>query len=164
MKEVDLWIGDIILLKKSGNQGKYAGKTQDGKFKITLPNGKTILTTLSNMQLAPPVKEEVILHFDDMKVSNTNKFDQLRSIDLHIDKLAPHLERAKAERILRYQLDACKQFLDEAFHGGRKIVTIIHGKGEGVLRSEVQHLLKMNDRVGVMSEINDGGATEVWFK
>lgn len=61
-----------------------------------------------------------------------------------------------------------EKFLDDAMLAGLKTVTIIHGKGEGILRKAVNKVLKENTmvdsfRVGGLSE-GSTGATIVYLK
>ena len=60
------------------------------------------------------------------------------------------------------------KFIDDAILAGYKTLTIIHGKGEGVLRRKVTEVLKTSDavesfRLGGLSE-GAGGATIVYLK
>jgi len=42
-------------------------------------------------------------------------------------------------------------------------ITIIHGIGEGVLKSEIQHLISLFDKKIYCQEINNGGGTKLFF-
>ena len=86
-----------------------------------------------------------------------------KEIDLHLDVLDPKRQISQ-HRMLDYQIEACKKFLNAALEARYRTVVVIHGKGSGILKQEIQHLLKMSDLVDYSFEINNGGATEVWLK
>ena len=54
--------------------------------------------------------------------------------------------------------------MDNAENAGLKLLTIIHGKGTGVLKSETIHMLKGRSSVMQWIEVHQGGAQEVWLK
>ena len=67
-------------------------------------------------------------------------------------------------RIIAFQLDKCKAFIQHAIDARMNIITIIHGKGEGVLRAEVHHLARLFDEVKFVIPKENSGATEVWLE
>ena len=40
---------------------------------------------------------------------------------------------------------------------------IIHGKGEGVLRQEIRHMISLEPKIKLQISVNHDGATEIWF-
>ena len=78
--------------------------------------------------------------------------------------LNPSLQTGRAEHIVDFQIKAAKTFIEKSIDQGTRKILIIHGKGEGVLKSEILHLLSLNDSVQFTFDKNNGGATEVWFK
>ncbi len=163
----DLWIGDLLQLKNSGRIGKFTGTKPDGKL-IVQTDDNIIITPLSNVtQYTPPQDPDLGLDFDlDYKskaIDNISELKNLSQIDLHISILAPHMENQPAARILDFQMKSFNDFVNDAYARKRNTVKIIHGKGEGVLKTEVQYHLKRDNRVSMISEINKGGATDVWF-
>ena len=158
----DLWIGDELQLIKSGRPGRYDGTTKDGKIRIKIDENKIIKTTLKNVKPYTPPKEKIKLQLGK-ELNKTVPYDDQNFIDLHIKVLAPHLENQPSVRILDYQISAIELFLDNAYSRHLNIVQIIHGKGEGVLRTEIRHRLRSDPRVKLQIDINDGGATEVWL-
>lgn len=162
----DLWIGDLLLLRKSGRKGIYKGVNKNGKLRIDI-DGKIVLTSKSNVVIIEE-DEEVQDYFDFADDSDTSQsikdFCSGDTIDLHIEKLAPFMVNELPLRIIDYQLRKCKEFINEAIRRNIKIIKIIHGKGDGTLRNEVHHLLDLYDEVNIKIPVNDGGATEVWFR
>ncbi len=157
-----LWVGDLLLLKKSGRIGKFLSIVSDSKIKITIGE-KIILTKISNIEIAPEQKEKPLL-LDQKPLIDTQIPKTLESsIDLHIDVLHPSLTNSIPERIIDYQVKAVKHFIEDSIAAKSLKIEIIHGKGEGVLKSEVLHLLSLYDEVTFTFDLNQGGATEVWF-
>ena len=160
----DLWIGDIVILKKSGRIGKFSGKTEGSKLKVKVGE-KVVITSPSNIELAPegthinPIVEKKAE--DTLDETTSAPTD---TIDLHIDILNPSMKHGRAERIIDYQVKAAKSFIDASLENEVRRILIIHGKGEGVLKSEVDHLLSLYDEVEFSFRRNNGGATEVWLK
>jgi hypothetical protein len=58
-----------------------------------------------------------------------------REIDLHIEKLAPHLVGASAEVIFSYQVDFMERYLLDCHAKGYRDVIVIHGVGKKKLQS-----------------------------
>lgn len=160
IEEEDLWIGDKVRLKKSGRIGKYEGKNQQGKLKVSL-GFKTVLTSAANLEVIAYESPKTNPIIDD-SIQETISFDS-KVLDLHMEILNPKMANALPERIIAYQISKAKDFLQFSINKGWITCVIIHGRGEGVLRSEIHHLLSMTDKVKHYNLINNNGATEVWF-
>lgn len=160
MKIQDLWIGDAVMLKRSGQQGTYEGIDDSGKLIVKI-EGKVFFSTIDNLELSPEKIESKEIFFDENHVSNDISIKD--AIDLHIEIIAPHMKNELPSRIVSFQMEKCKKYIEKAIDSKMKIVTIIHGKGEGVLRSEVHHLLSLYDEVKFVIPKHNSGATEVWF-
>ena len=65
---------------------------------------------------------------------------------------------------LDFQLMQCKKFLDQAVQSRASRIVIIHGRGAGILKDQVCHLLEDYQQVYQQFEINRGGALEVWLR
>ena len=159
----DLWIGDLVLLKKSGRIGKFDGRSGHKKIKVKVGE-KTVVTPIGNVELAP--EGTTVSEFD----YSTRPKKEIKSIvtlsntiDLHIETLNPSLRSNRVERIIDFQIKAAKTFIEDSIKNRTKKILIIHGKGEGVLKSEVNHLLTLYNDVQFTFDKNNGGATEVWF-
>jgi hypothetical protein len=91
-------------------------------------------------------------------------------IDLHIEELLEYSSGLTNHEIVQKQLTACRAFVQHAIKHKQKRIVLIHGKGAGVLKSEIRHYLNRLDNDGsVQIEYHDanfnrygnGGATEV---
>ncbi len=96
---------------------------------------------------------------------STYDFPRAAEIDLHIEKLAPHLASAPGDVIFQYQREVLVRYLDWAYQEKLLSVRVIHGKGSSRLR---QSLLDLCDQSGWKAEVlmtppYSGGATKVSF-
>lgn len=158
----DLWIGDEVLIKSSLEQGLYEGHNANGQQRIRIGQ-KIKLVNLEDLELAPKRKDEPELKLiETVKNEMKGYFDP--EIDLHFEKLFPNESKPIHEMILRKQLEKCRIHVQRAIDRKVPIVTIIHGKGKGQLKLEVEHLLKEFEEMQFSLTKNNGGATEVWFK
>jgi dsDNA-specific endonuclease/ATPase MutS2 len=99
----------------------------------------------------------------------SNRNNQLVfEVDLHIEKLIGNKKQHLSNfDILTIQLEEAKKTIDYAISKRYQRVVLIHGVGEGVLKTELEYLIK---RYGNLSyqEANYGkygmGATEIYIK
>ena len=105
---------------------------------------------------------------------NTTEAEKVSSpseIDLHIEVLYPEAVHWTVADILQKQMIACRAFVEKAVAKKKKQVVIIHGKGEGVLKSEIyRYLNRAQDYLHISISYNDAdyrqfgtGATQVNF-
>lgn len=66
----------------------------------------------------------------------------LPEIDLHIDEITPYANRMTSGEKLEYQINYLKEAIDCACLKKVRRLIIIHGVGEGVLKTEVRKYLK----------------------
>lgn len=157
----DLWVGDELILKKSGRKVSFAGINKDGRLKVKAGD-KTILTTLRNVQLyvAPEEQPDMSWIQEQDEVSSYDPYFET-TIDLHLDALASDPSSIASTNVLQFQLRALDTFLAKAIEKKVPYITIIHGKGAGVLRDEVLSRLTHHVRVDWQQVVNDGGAIQV---
>ena len=156
----ELWVGDKLQVKSTGIVGKY--HSHKGSFVIIDCKGNKISADKSDIRMYTQPKEEVVMTFEDEVVPVKNiKFND--TLDLHIHKLAPHMEHQEQSRILDFQIEKARQFIHYAIDNKRYHLLIIHGKGSGVLKAETLEMLKEFHKVRYTFDKNDGGATEVWL-
>lgn len=156
----EIWIGEKLQIISSGRVGTFKGIHKNGKARIE-SQGKIYLATGQNLRIFNPAEAKEILVFEDDKAVKKNIMDFERSLDLHIDKLKPDLVTALPERILDYQIKAFESYLDEACSIGVSEVTIIHGKGKGVLKQSILTMISSDKRIKLYTEINQGGALQL---
>ncbi len=163
-----LWIGDLVQVVSSGRQGKFEGLNKEGKARVSIDD-KIFLVTDNNLR---PVSEKE--YFPDIheflqndsqqdKKSEPLKIKFDHTIDLHLEKLAPHMQNELPARILEFQVQKSEAFIKDAISKKYPHITIIHGKGEGVLKAQIEEQLKSFTQVRFTFSKNGGGAVEVWL-
>ncbi|MEZ4911902.1 MAG: Smr/MutS family protein [Saprospiraceae bacterium] len=168
----DFWIGDKVLLRSSKRIGVYQGKSKDGRAKIKIEN-KIIITNESNVEIIPENEQYfdidtfLTLEKDQEIVSENQKLPKKvklhHTLDLHIEVLAPEMKHLPSGQILNFQVEKCKAFIEQNLQQGTSHITIIHGKGQGVLKSAIEAALKEFHQIKLTSTKNNGGALDVWF-
>jgi dsDNA-specific endonuclease/ATPase MutS2 len=110
-------------------------------------------------------KEPVKRSFTKEKKSKKEEF--VMEVDLHIEKLVQNFRGMSNFDILNIQMDTVKHKLEFAIKNRLPKMVLIHGVGEGVLKSEIEFFLLRYDNV-VFQEANfqkyGFGATEVYIK
>lgn len=163
---LDLWIGDAVKLISSGKTGIYEGlfnnkakiKTRSG-YVFTDPEDIRVIpeSEISEEIIEPKKPKTPLIKHKEKKEPN----DPI--IDLHIEKLNPAMKNAVPELILNYQLRRAESFLNDIIKRRHYRSVIIHGKGQGALKMEIEHLVKNYDELNYFKSINEGGAIEVFF-
>jgi hypothetical protein len=93
-------------------------------------------------------------------------------VDLHIEVLLEEHRGLSNFDIVQVQMRTCRAAVQNAIHNHTKKLILIHGKGEGVLKSEIHYYLnQLSNTAGrhfvfhdaSFTEYGHGGATEVLF-
>jgi len=87
--------------------------------------------------------------------------------DLHIEKLVKNFKHLNNFDILTIQLDTAKRHLDFGMRNRIPKIVLIHGVGEGILKSELDFLLARYDGIDFREasfQKYGQGATEVYFR
>jgi len=87
-------------------------------------------------------------------------------VDLHIHQLLSSTKGMQNHDMLNLQLDTAKRRLDFAISKRIQRVVFIHGVGEGVLKLELEYLLKRYDGIDFYPadyQKYGHGATEVYI-
>lgn len=126
-------------------------------------SGKLLIPFESSKKQAEP---NFPINSFTQKLQNLEKKAEIGPIlDLHIEKLAPHLKNDSADVIFSYQLRALEQYIDKAQRCGYGSVVIIHGIGNLRLRKAVEAFCQEE---GFRFELltfkpYDGGATRLYL-
>ena len=85
---------------------------------------------------------KVLGKIDLSKSTKKTKLNKDYEIDLHIDHESKiNIGKSNGE-IVQIQLDTAKEFLNKSMLSGKKEIVIIHGVGNGRLKTEIRKLLK----------------------
>ncbi|HOB19824.1 MAG TPA: endonuclease MutS2 [Candidatus Atribacteria bacterium] len=112
---------------------------------------------------------KINVHISDLRRTEEDKPKQPktgRAVNLRMPSISPELDlRGQSAEDAMLNTD---RYLDEAFLAGLKEVTLIHGKGTGVLRNAIQQLLRNHPhvdsfRLGKFGE-GESGVTVVVLK
>lgn len=114
-----------------------------------------------NNDLAPTRKQKEL----QKKLEKTER--GIPEFDLHIEKLVRNFRGMSNFDILTLQLETAKRHVDFAIRNRIPKIVFIHGVGEGILKSELDFLLKNYEQLS-FSDANYQkyglGATEVYFR
>lgn len=179
-------VGDSVTILHDTIEGKVIEilpnqiKIEDSDgFERTFPKNRVVLKQGFDSYRI----EADIIRKDSIKESKLNAKQTQRKfiknspverveIDLHIEELREHCTHLTNFEIVQIQMTACRAFVQESIELGRKKVVLIHGKGQGVLKSEIhQYLDRLSNNSGIQLEYHDapfsrygvGGATQVLF-
>jgi dsDNA-specific endonuclease/ATPase MutS2 len=163
----DYWIGDIVRLKGHEGTGTFVGDVSKSKAKVNV-GGRIMLVNKNDLSLAPEDTDEQKAKLDNLlhDLKTPTKSSKAKpvpdDIDLHMEVLDPQ-HRIHQNRVLDYQVDHAKRYVEAALSAHKRVITIIHGKGTGLLKTAVLNYLKSLPQVGHLIDKHNGGATEVWF-
>lgn len=161
----DFWIGDWIKIITTKKIGKYEGEI-NGKAKIKIGNN-IYLINLVDIVLLPEDEIPKSINKNQKEAPKKIKSSFLpfnNTLDLHIEKLAPKMINERAEVLVNLQIKQAENFINEAIKRKQINIVLIHGKGIGALKLEIEHLLKSFPEVYFTKTINNGGATEILFQ
>lgn len=167
----NLWVGDKVYVKSKAKIALWEDQIDQTSAKLKI-DGNFVIVELSDIDEFKPGKREdkklteLKRELNQNKPTKATKISEQseKTIDLHIEKLKPDLARALPQMILNHQLMRFKVFLDDAIDQRKMMINVIHGKGNGTLKAEVNSMLKNHINVKSTYDKNEGGTTEVWFQ
>ncbi|MBE6041023.1 MAG: endonuclease MutS2 [Clostridiales bacterium] len=140
-----------------GMKVKYTKLDQTGEV-VSLPNSKgKLFIMLGSMRTAVNINDIVIAESEKEGNKEKNKrkysgmsFGKTKTIRPEINLIGKNLDEA---------VDLMSKYIDDAFLAGLGTVHVIHGRGEGILRSGLRAELKKNKHVKSFKSApyNDGG-------
>ena len=128
--------------------------------------------TLNRHDFAPKNPKAIISEKETLKVKNNKRVkpkdrtQPLMEVDLHIHQLVATERGLQAHDKLEIQIDTAKRQLEFAIRKGIQRIVFIHGIGAGVLRAELEYMLRRYDNVS-FEDANfqkyGRGATQVYI-
>lgn len=170
---IDDNINGVVL---SVNGDKVVIETPDG-FRLTFTSAELIKTD-DIISFEDDVNEHNIADvkkYKDIHVSKhlpkTKKVKEKYAaveFDLHIEQLVPNKKGMSNHEILTLQAETAKRHIEFAIKKRIPRIVLIHGVGEGVLKSELKFLLEKYEEILRFQDGNyqkyGQGATEIIFR
>jgi dsDNA-specific endonuclease/ATPase MutS2 len=162
--------GEIIFI----NNNKVIIQTEES-FELEFEASQLIKTQNSKLLRTSVITEDTLQKISadnkpkgkkSLGVKHKERVQPAMEVDLHIDKLLPTTRGMQKHDILTYQLDTVKRQLAFAMSKRIQRVVFIHGVGEGVLKLELEYLLKQYDNLKFYDANYQKyglGATEVYI-
>ena len=172
-------LGDLVSVVHETIEGKVirvesneiAIEDLDGFNRIYRPTELSLKKSYSDYGLTEDIVEKEIEAKIKSLIPESQAIKKFE-IDLHIEELLDDHSFMTNHEILTKQMNSCRQFIQRAITANMNRVVIIHGKGEGVLKSEIiSYLSKLKNHhdfnieffEAPYTEYGMGGATEVRF-
>ena len=166
-------IGDKVILKKDRTKATVLLVIGDRKVKIKDEYGFKYIINNSDILPLNKSTDTIISYGKTFEVKDEDKQKEIRKkthfnktdsrgrvkIDLHIEQITSYYHHMQNSEIVQIQMEYCKKELDQSMIKHKESIEIIHGIGEGVLKSEVHKLLNLYNLT--FFESNNGGSTEV---
>lgn len=155
----ELWIGDRLRIKADGRLATFEGQINE---QLRVRVGEKLMVMHVDMLEIAPEEKEITMPI----VQESRSFDPINfetHLDLHLESLDPSRKNDSPIQIRAYQIRRCREFLESALRLKIREVTIIHGKGEGVLKSDVLQLLSEFSGISAIEELHQGGAQRIRF-
>ena len=142
-----LKVGDLVKVLSLGQNGTILS-LPDGKGEMSVQVGNLkVNAALKNIMLLSQGTKKQPEKLPKTKYASLYK-DKARNVSLSINVRGKMLEEALAE---------VDKYIDDAFMAKLEKVTIIHGRGEGILRRGIQEMLSKNRHI---KEFRDGHFNE----
>ncbi len=121
--------------------------------------------TFSNSSFQEVVSQKEIPKKKSGKVKPKERFEPIFEVDLHIHQLTKSTRGMTNHDMLTLQLDTAKRQLEMAIHKRFQKIVFIHGKGEGVLKLELDYLFSRYNVKFYEANFQKygSGATEVYI-
>lgn len=162
----ELWIGDWLMIKSNGIKGQFNGLDEKGNILIRTKDQDKIFVLSSDIEKIPDEQDVLVeIHNESIheKEQDTEYADDFGdTLDLHYEELIqlyPHLSGSKLE----FQVDVCTRFIKSAIHSRLPNIQIIHGRGQGILKNEVEYLLKQYNEITIISSNPNLASVDAWL-
>ncbi|MDY5194298.1 MAG: DUF2027 domain-containing protein [Candidatus Aphodosoma sp.] len=99
--------------------------------------------TISAEKIQEAINTKEVKNEENRKTTHKKRDkNDIIELDLHINELLDNTNGMSRGDMLKYQLDEAEKLIKQHLnHKGQKIV-LIHGKGEGILRAEIEKMIK----------------------
>jgi len=143
---------------------------QKTKQRIPLMETEGYMIQLDDLATTPDpemLRQQMMSPNTKQEIQIPNHRIAFREIDLHIEKLEKNSGDLSAAEILSIQIRHFEKAFDKAILDGVEKLIVIHGAGNGILRTEVQKRLSGNSQIKYFKDAQKErfgyGATEIQF-
>lgn len=173
--------GDAVIVLDEAFEGKVIDQkgtdvtieTTDG-FVLVFQSNELILNrkqglnfNIPNQNIDEIIKQKEIPKPRSFEKVKKTKEQPVPEFDLHIEKLVKNYKSMNNYEILTLQTETAKRHIDFAIKNRIPKIVLIHGVGEGVLKSELDFMLSRYDNI-IYQDANYQkyglGATEIYIK
>ena len=135
---------------------------------LKINNSNNLMNTIKRINVVEIVKEkEIPKPRSFVKEKKDKREIPALEFDLHIEKLVPNKRGMSNYDILTLQTETAKRHIEFAIKNRIPKIVLIHGVGEGILKSELDFLLGRYDNIAFQDanyQKYGQGATEVFIK
>ena len=135
---------------------------------LKINNSSNLMDSIKRINTAEIVKEkEIPKPRSFVKEKKDKREIPAPEFDLHIEKLVPNKRGMSNYDILTLQTETAKRHIEFAIKNRIPKIVLIHGVGEGILKSELDFLLGRYDNIAFQDanyQKYGQGATEVFIK
>lgn len=130
---------------------------------VVISENQFVLSRYSDVLNEDMLKKEIDFPKKKQKVVKKSKQPPME-VDLHIHQLTKSIRNMDSHDILTLQLDVAKRKIEFAIQNKISRIVFIHGVGEGILKTELEYLLKRYkvDFYAASFQKYGLGATEVY--
>ncbi len=167
-----LWVGDELYWERRDEIVRFEEVVDERCVRVRSSKGMEVVL---KVELRPIAKQDSETRIPDTAVGydkgsqsgfQGNKPHLDTVLDLHPKALAEKLKRPPSKLKLHDALQVARDFIQEAIHRRKRYLRIIHGKGDGKLRSA---LIQMCERdfahvIERLEHLPDGGSIVLWLR
>tara|TARA_Y100000588_G_C14157736_1_gene883412 strand:+ start:884 stop:1390 length:507 start_codon:yes stop_codon:yes gene_type:complete len=164
-------VGDKVLFKKDNLRGKIIKINSYYKVTVLSLDGFEMHVSVKDLVKVEQGTDTATAYGEDfhskdlkkeiIKSQKAQRHQSILKIDLHIELLTLHYHHMDNFEIVQLQLKECHKQIEKALNSNITKLEIVHGIGEGVLKSEVHKILRNYNLRYYLSR--DGGSTEVFI-
>jgi dsDNA-specific endonuclease/ATPase MutS2 len=148
---------------------------EDAEGVVSAVQGKSVMVEIDGFEFPYSIHQLMLIHGNnevhhvipevsethtterEVKVSSPISLDVMRSVnkygqpelDLHIEELVTAPQHLSAHKKLQIQIHALEQFIHQCHDRSISKFVVIHGVGQGVLKTEVRKVLQSHGHIKV---------------
>jgi hypothetical protein len=163
------WIGDRLRIRATGEIAFFQGMESPSMVRIRLESGILKNVEVGELEFMGDEKLPANTEWSYPDVEDDPQYPLIsksigNSIDLHYEQLKQHYPHTDGS-ILEFQLESCQAYIRQALEAKKSPIKIIYGKGQGILKAEVERMLrKWESYIQFQSSHPDGASIDIWLR